>query len=113
MSYHDRMRIFHDEDVWDSVVKPLFSEFQNNTCILSPEDDKTKKMLEIHKIVKGCLVYEVPYDIAKLFDDDTSYRSQIKVNLYNAMLKVYRYNKNNPNAEKRKHVDRTFENLWK
>ncbi len=115
MPYNDRIRIFHDEAVWESIVKPLFREFQNNTCLLSPEAEKTKKLIEIHKIANGCMRYEVPCDIVKLFDDDSPYRSQVKVKVYNKMLEeAYHYSKKNPNVEKlRKHVDQAFENLWK
>jgi hypothetical protein len=117
MPYDDRVRIFHDEAVWESVVMPLFREFQNNTCILSPEIEIDKKTLEIHRIAKGCLVYGVPCDIAKLFDDNLPYRSQTNVRLYNKMLDHYGYDRiveNNPRNKKVvEHVTKIFKSLVK
>jgi hypothetical protein len=111
----DRVRIFHDEDVWDSVVMPLYREFQNNVCILSPETAINEKTIEIHRIAKGCSVYGTSCVMAKLFDDNSPYRSQIKVRLYNKMLDHYHYdrkNKDNPKNKKAiEQVDKAYETI--
>ena len=44
MPYKQRMKIFHDPKIWDSVIVPFVNEIHNNTLLgLSPEYGKDKK----------------------------------------------------------------------
>lgn len=77
-----RILIFKDPDFRDSVIRPLWRELMNNSCILTPDEENYEDIVDI---IRGLIKHGIKYDFVRIIEDK-GYRNQRIVWLKSAML---------------------------